>query len=102
MWNGTGDVDVEVVALAMEHLVRPHVNDDVEIAGRAAGRAVLALAVEAQALAVGDARRESARSRGDRASTRPVPRHAAHGVRTIWPVPPHWPHVRATTRKPCW
>ena len=34
--------------------------------------------------------------------TNPVPRQAAHGVRIIWPVPRHWPQVRATTRKPCW
>ena len=57
MWNGTGDFHVEVVAVALEHVVRADVDDDVEIAGRPAGRSVLALAMQAQALAVGDAGR---------------------------------------------
>ena len=53
----TGDLAVEVVFLALEERVLLHVDDDVEIAGRAAGGAVLAFAVEAQALARGDAGR---------------------------------------------
>ena len=50
---------VEIVAFAVEERVLLHVDDDVEIAGRAAGAAVLALAVEPQPLAGRDARRES-------------------------------------------
>ncbi len=46
---------IEVVFLAMEERVLLDVDDDVEIARRAAGGAVLALAVEAQPLAGGDA-----------------------------------------------
>ena len=43
----------------MEERVLLHVDDDVEVALRAAGSAVFALAVEPQALAGGDARQES-------------------------------------------
>ena len=46
---------VEVVAVALEERVLLHVDDDVEVAGRAAGRAVLAFALEPQPLAGGDA-----------------------------------------------
>ena len=48
---------VQVVAVTLEELVLGDVNDDVEIAGRPALRAGLALAGEAQALTGGDARR---------------------------------------------
>ena len=41
---------VEVVLLAMEERVLLHVDDDVEIAGRAAGRTVFAFAVQAEPL----------------------------------------------------
>ena len=53
--NDTGISQIEVVLLAMEERVLLHVHDDVEIAGRAAGGAVLALAVEPQALTGRDA-----------------------------------------------
>ena len=33
---------------------------------------------------------------------RPAPRHVVHGLLMIEPVPRHWPHVRATVKKPCW
>ena len=46
---------VQVVAVALEERVLLHVDDDVEIAGRAAARAGFAFAAEAQALAGGDA-----------------------------------------------
>ena len=49
----------QVVAVAVEELVLLDVDDDVEIARRAAGAAVLAFVLEAQLLAGGDARRES-------------------------------------------
>ena len=60
-WERHGHFDEQVVLLAMEDGMRPDVNDDVEIAGRAAERAVLAFAVQAQPLAVGDAGRNLAR-----------------------------------------
>ena len=66
-----GHVDVEVVALALEDLVRLDVDDDVEIAGRAAGRAVLALAAEAAAAGRRRCRPGCAPSRGDRCTVRP-------------------------------
>ena len=47
---------VEVVVFAMEDVVVLDVDDDVEIARRAAGGSVLAFAVQAQALAGGDPR----------------------------------------------
>ena len=47
--------DVEVVVLAAKHRVRAYVHDDVQVARRAAERAVFALAVQPQPLAVGDA-----------------------------------------------
>ena len=91
----------EVVAVAPEERVLLHVDDDVEIAGRAAGRAVLAFALEPEPLAGrdagGDLDRELAllRARG------PAPRHVWHGLAMILPVPRHWPQVRATVKKPC-
>ena len=32
----------------------------------------------------------------------PAPRHVAQGLVMIEPLPLHWPHVRATVKKPCW
>ena len=52
---------IEIVAFAMEEVVVLDVDDDVEIAGRAAGGAVLAFALQAQPLAGGDARAGSSR-----------------------------------------
>jgi hypothetical protein len=31
----------------------------------------------------------------------PAPWHVLHGLVMILPVPRHWPHVRATVKKPC-
>ena len=79
----TGSSQYEIVFLAMEERVVLHVDDDVEIARRAAGRSVLALAVQPQALAGRDARQESStvilRSR----PMRPAPRQAWHGLLMI-------------------
>ena len=58
MWNGHRHFGVQVVLLAPEDGCGRDVDDDVEIAGRAAGRAVLAFAMQAQSLPVGDAGRE--------------------------------------------
>ena len=69
---------VQVVAVALEELVILHVHDDVEIAGRAAGRAVLALAVEAQPLPGRDAGRDLD---GELALLRHVPGAAARRAR---------------------
>ena len=51
----TVQLAIQIVVLAMEDVVVLHVDDDVEVARRAAGGAVLALAVQAQALAGRDA-----------------------------------------------
>ena len=34
--------------------------------------------------------------------TRPAPLQVGHGLAMTVPVPRHWPHVRATVKKPCW
>src|SRR5215471_9112911 len=49
---------VKVVPLAVEERVLLHVDDDVEVAGRAASRTVLSLAVETKALPGRDSRRD--------------------------------------------
>src|SRR5690606_14217008 len=54
-----GHFDVQVVFLAVERGVGRHVHDDVEIAARSSEHAVFTLAVQAQALAVGDAGRNT-------------------------------------------
>ena len=59
VWKGIGQLAIEVVPLAMEERVLLDVDDDVEVAGRSAGGAVLAFAVEAQPLARWRCRRES-------------------------------------------
>ncbi len=56
--NGDRHLAVEVVLLPVEERVLLHVHDDVEIARGAAGTAVFALAIEAQALAGRDAGRD--------------------------------------------
>ena len=53
-----GDPAVQVVALAREHVVRPLVDLDVQVAGRAAARADLALTGQADAHLVLDAGRD--------------------------------------------
>ena len=54
--NGERHGAVQVVAVALKELVLPHEDDDVEIAGGTAERAGFAFALQAQALAGGDAR----------------------------------------------
>src|SRR5206468_3868392 len=51
-------LDLEVVALGLEHRGRLHARDDVEVAGRAAAATGLALAGQAHARAVLDAGRD--------------------------------------------
>ena len=55
----TGISQIQVVAFAVEERMLLHVDDDVEVAGRAAGRAVFPFAVQPKLLAGGDAGRES-------------------------------------------
>ena len=63
--------------------------DDVEVAGRAAARRGLALAGQADLVAVVDAGRHGDPQRALR-SVRPSPRQVAQGSSTIWP----WPRQR--------
>ena len=92
----------QVDAVAPEELVLLHVDDDVEMAGRAAApsptspspcsRSCWPVAMPAGILTV------ILRSR----ATRPAPRHALHGLVMIRPAPRHCGQVRATVKKPCW
>ena len=80
---------MQVVAVALEERVILDVNDDVEVAGRAAARAGLALAAEAQALAGGDA---GGNAHGELALLLDAPGAAARrrtGLAMIEPVPRH-------------
>jgi hypothetical protein len=80
-----GEPAMEVVAVSLEELVGPEVQDDVEIAWAPSSTpgGILTLSVRSRA-------------------TRPFPAHSLHGFRFTWPSPPHWGQVRATVRKPCW
>src|SRR5262245_42689607 len=55
--EGDRQLAVEIVAFPVEECMLLHVDDDVEVSRRTAGAAVLAFAVQAQALPRGDARR---------------------------------------------
>src|SRR4029078_11022506 len=56
--EGDRQLAIQIVAFTMEERMLLHVDDDVEIAGRAAGAAVLPSPVERQRLAGRDARRD--------------------------------------------
>ena len=102
--DGEGDVDlaVQVVAVALELRVLGDVDDDVEVAGGAAGKAGLALAVQPQPLARRDAGGDLHGELALAARRVPAPRHAVHGLLITRPVPRHMPQVRATVKNPCW
>ena len=76
----------QVVAVAAEHLVRPHVHGDVQVARRGAPQPGLTLAGQADALAVLDARGIRTLMVRVRVVT-PVPRHSSQGCSMIEPLP---------------
>ena len=80
------DLREDVVALAHEALVGPDAHRDVDVARAAAERAGVALAGEADALAVVDAGRDSTSSVRS-SSVRPAPSHVSHGCSILRPVP---------------
>ena len=79
------DLREHVVALAHEPLVGPDAHRDVEVARAAAERARVALAREADALAVVDARPAPSTSSDRSSSVRPAPVHVSHGMLDLAP-----------------
>ena len=73
------DLREDVVALAHEPRVGLHAHEHVDVAGAAAERAGVALAGDADALAVVDAGRHLDLRARARSSVRPAPSHAWHG-----------------------
>ena len=90
----------DVGAVALEELVRLDRQEDVEVAGRAAAQAGLALAGQADAGAVLDARRDVDRQRALLDVTRPEPLQEPHGSLMISPRPWHDGQVRSMVKKP--
>ena len=96
-----GNDAVEVVAVALEEIVRPYGEDYVEIAFRSAGTSGIAFAGVADTRTVFDAGRdfyvELDFSGGAAFATA-----CGQGSEMTEPAPLHAPQVRATEKKPCW
>ena len=94
--RGLGDVDghleQQVVALALEEAVRLDVQHDVQMAGYAAARGGLALAVQPQLDAFVGAWPGRRPGPSVLARTTPWPWHSTHGSAMIWPSPLHRSH----------
>ncbi len=91
---------MQIGAVALEELVRRERQEDVEVAGRAAAHARLALAGQPDAGAVLDAGRDVDRQR---ALARDAARARARrqGSSITWPRPWQVGQVRSSVKKPC-
>ena len=96
-----GNHAVQVVAVALEEVVRPDGEHHVEVAPGPAGAARVALARSSGCACPLPRPRGTFTLSLNSLLTRVSPRQVWQGSPITWPVPPHAPQVRATEKKPC-